>query len=58
MTPEELADVRRLVETSGGLACAKAAVGRYAEQAQRLLDRLSPSAYVSALRLLVRTFTL
>lgn len=57
LTPAELAQVRELVRASGGLDSAKAAVGALAETADSLLDRLGPSVYVSALRLLVRLFT-
>ena len=58
LAPEELAQVRRLVETAGGIERAKAAIRRLADRAQGQLDALRPSAYVSALRLLVKSLTL
>ncbi|MBE6908221.1 MAG: polyprenyl synthetase family protein [Ruminococcaceae bacterium] len=54
LSPPELAQVRRLVEASGGLDGARAAADRLADRARELLDSLSPSVYVSALRMFVR----
>lgn len=57
LAPSELARAKELVTVSGGLESAKASLSGLAEQANAVLDALSPNAYTAALRLLVKLFS-